>query len=143
MTSIFAERGRFGYRFQVLGVLAVALLSALSWVAWMGWDHQYQVDAATGVESGPYEAWQAIGCALSLLVLFVGALLVGVRPWLACAALTVAFTAAWTAQAAPDDETGMYGVGMIMLLVGLGLATIVVSAVTRGLQNWWGARRRS
>jgi len=143
MTSTFAERGRFGFRFQLLGVLAVALLSASAWLAWLGWDHQYQVDPATGVESGPYEAWQVIGCALSLLVLFVGALLAGVRPWLAGAALTLAFTAAWTAQAAPDDESGMYGVGMIMLLVGLSVATVVVAAVTLGLQNWWRARRRS
>jgi hypothetical protein len=143
MTSLFAERRRSGFPFQALGVLAVAVLSALSWLAWMGWDDQYQVDPATGVASGPYEAWQVIGCALSLLVVFVGALLAGVRPWMACAALTLAFTAAWTAQAAPDDETGMFGVGVIMLLVGLSVATIVVSAVTVGLRNWWGARRRS
>ena len=144
MTSIHAEHGRFGFRlFQPLGVLAVAILSASAWLAWLGWDHQYQVDPATGVASGPYEAWQVIGCALSLLVLFVGGLLVGVRPVPAGAALTLAFTAAWTAQAAPADETGMYGVGMIMLLVGLGVATLVVSAVTLGVRNRWVARRRS
>jgi hypothetical protein len=61
----------------------------------------------------------------------------------ASAALTLAFTAAWTAEAAPNDVTGLYGVGMLMLLVGLSIGTIVVSVVTLGLRSWWLARRRS
>lgn len=84
-----------------------------------------------------------VGCALSLLVLFVGALLAGVRPVPASAALTLAFTATWTAEAAPQDETGMYGVGMLMLLVGLSVGTILVSVATLGLRERWQARRRS
>jgi hypothetical protein len=141
MASIPSSLRRPGPLFQVVGVLAVAVGSALSWLAWMGWDHQYQVDPATGVSSGPYEAWQVIGCAVSLLALFVGALLAGVRPLPACAALTLAFTAAWTAQAASADDTGLYAVGMIMLLVGLSVATTVVSVVTLVLHGRWIVRR--
>jgi hypothetical protein len=126
----------------VIGVLAVAALSALMWYAWFAWDSQYQVDPVTQVGSGPYEGWQVIGCALSLLVLLVGALLAGVRPLLACAALTLGFTAAWTATAASQDETGLYGVGMILLLGGLTAATTVVSLVTLGLRRLWSGRRR-
>jgi hypothetical protein len=142
MTSISNSRRRSGPPFQVIGVPAVAVCSALSWFAWMGWDQQYQVDPVTEVASGPYEVWQVIGCALSLLALFVGALLVGVRPLPAATALTLAFTAAWTAQAARADETGLYGVGTIMVLAGLSIATTVVSLVTLGLRALW-VRRRS
>ncbi|MBD0327881.1 MAG: hypothetical protein ICV68_15720 [Pyrinomonadaceae bacterium] len=141
MKSIVGGRRRFGLWFQVVGVVIVAAGSALSWLAWLGWDHQYQLDPVTGVWSGPYEAWQVMGCALSLVVLFVGALLAGVRPLPASAALTLAFTAAWTAEAAPGDDTGMYGVGMFILLVGLGIGTTVVSVVTLGLRDRWLARR--
>jgi hypothetical protein len=135
MTSTPHRPRRRSSRFQIVGVLAVAVGSALSWLAWMGWDQQYQVDPATGVSSGPYEAWQVIGCALSLLVLFVGALSAGVRPLPASAALTLAFTVAWTVQAAAADDTGLYAVGAIMLLLGLGVATTVVSAVTLAIRK--------
>jgi hypothetical protein len=111
MTPNSAGRRQSGSAFQVMGVLAVAACSALSWFAWMGWDQEYQVNRITGVSSGPYEAWQVIGCALSLLLLFVCALLAGVRPLLAAAALTLAFTVAWTVQAASNDDTGISGSG--------------------------------
>jgi hypothetical protein len=122
-------------RFQVLGALAVAALSALQWYAWMAWDTEYQTDPVTQVSSGPYEAWQVAGCAAALLVVFVGALLSGVRPLWASAAMTLSFTAAWTATAAPADSTGLYGVGMIMLLAGLAAATAAVSLVIGGLRR--------
>ena len=141
MTSTSGGRRRSTARFQLIGILSVATCAALSWFAWMGWDTRYQIDPITQVARGPYEAWQVIGCALSLVVLFVGALLVGVRPFRASIALTVAFTAAWTMTAAPADETGMYGVGMIMLLVGLAAATTVTSFVVLGIRHLWAARR--
>ena len=121
--------------FHAIGALAVAVLSAGLWFAWLGWDTQYQVDPVTQVASGPYEAWQVIGCAVSLLVLFVGALLAGVHPFWASAALTVAFTTAWTVSAAAGDETGLYGVGTILLLIGLAAATTLASLVVRGLRR--------
>jgi hypothetical protein len=128
-----------GIEFQVAGVVAVALLSASSWLLWMGWDREYQV--VDGVTSGPYEAWQVAGCALSLLVVFVGALLLGVRPLLAAPALILAFTTAWTVQAAGEDETGLYGVGTIALLIGLTAGTALVSAVVVPLRAARLARR--
>jgi hypothetical protein len=138
MTRTSPRPGRLSSPFQLIGVAVVAVVAALSWFAWMGWDHEYQVDAATGVTSGPYETWQVAGCALSLLVVFVTALLAGVRPVPASAALTLAFTAAWTVQAARTDETGLYGVGTIMLLAGLTAATAVLSVLVG-----WATRRRA
>src|SRR3954470_22279673 len=85
---------------QVLGGLTVAVLSAGSWLAWMAWDHEYQVDPRTQAVSGPYEAWQVVGCGASLLVLLVAALLLRVRWFVAASAMTVAFTAGWTATSA-------------------------------------------
>jgi hypothetical protein len=123
-------------------VAAVAVGSALAWFGWMGWDNQYQQDPVTGQWSGPYEAWQVIGCALSLLALFVSAILASVRPLVAGLALTLA-TAAWTAQAAPSDPTGLYGVGMMMLLVGLSIGSMLVSVITLHLRDHWLNRRRS
>lgn len=133
---------RRGRGFQVVGTLVVAALSALSWVAWLGWDDQYQVDPETGVSSGPYEAWQVIGCALTLLVLFAGALLLRVHALPAAVALTVAFTAAWTAQAASTDETGLYMVGAVLLVFGLAVGTALVAAMILVFRYWWVARRR-
>jgi hypothetical protein len=142
MTSSSAGRRRSTPWFQASGALAVAVLSAVLWFAWMGWDTQYQVDPVSQVTSGPYEAWQVIGCVLSLLVVFVGALLAGVRALWASAALTVAFTAAWTATAASTDETGLYGVGTILLLLGLAAGTTVVSLVVLGLRRHFGGSPR-
>ncbi|GAA2678213.1 hypothetical protein [Actinoplanes palleronii] len=119
----------------LIGTVVVAVLSAGAWFAWLGWDTEYQTDPATGVTSGPYEAWQVAGCALTLLVVFVGALLARVPALLASLALTLAFTAVWTAQAAAEDSTGMYGVGTIMLLLGLGTATLVVTALATAIRH--------
>jgi len=122
-------------RVQVVGTAVVAVLSVLIWYAWLGWDTGYQVDPVTQVESGPYEAWQVAGCGVSLVALLAGALLAGVRPLLASAALTLAFTAAWTVNAASSDETGLFGVGAVLLLIGLAAGTTVVSVVVTGLRR--------
>ncbi|MGY0233966.1 hypothetical protein [Longispora urticae] len=111
------------------------MLSVLVWFGWLGWDTGYQVDPATNETTGPYEAWQVVGCAASLLVLLVGAVLVGVRPLPASAALTLAFTATWTVQAAATDDTGLFVVGALMLLVGLAVSSTVVSLVTARLRS--------
>jgi hypothetical protein len=49
--------------------------------------------------------------------------------------MTVAFTAAWTAAAASTDDTGMYGVGAILLLLGLAAGTTAVSMMVLGLRR--------
>ena len=127
-----------GIGFQAAGVLAVAALSAASWYAWMGWDHQYQI--VDGEQTGPYEVWQVAGCVLTLLAVYVGALLLRVRAWAAAAALVLAFTIAWTVQAAGADESGLYAVGTIGLLLGLIAGTALVAAVVLPLRASWQAK---
>jgi hypothetical protein len=138
MTSISALRARSP--FQLIGFVVVAALSVLTWYAWLGWDSQYQTDPATQVSSGPYETWQVVGCVLTLLAVFVGALLAGARPLPASVALTLAFTAAWTVQAAGHDETGLFGVGATMILFGLTVATTVIAYVVAAIRGWLAAR---
>ncbi|GLY03028.1 hypothetical protein [Actinoplanes sp. NBRC 101535] len=124
-----------GPTFQIVTAAMVAALSAVTWFAWLGWDSEYQIDSATGTESGPYEAWQIAGCAVSLLILLIAALLAGVRALPASAALTLGFTAAWTAQAARTDQTGLYMVGATMMVAGIGVASAIVSAIVIGLRD--------
>jgi hypothetical protein len=52
-----------------------------------------------------------------------------VPPWAAAAA---AFTAAWTAQAAATDETGLFLVGAILVFAGTATGT-TVAALLAGL----------
>ncbi|MET0422590.1 MAG: hypothetical protein ABW046_01865 [Actinoplanes sp.] len=122
-------------RRNLIGASVVAGLSVLAWVGWLGWDSEYQVDAITGSQSGPYEAWQVAGCAVTLLGVLVGALVARVHPVIASVALTLAFTVAWTWQAAATDDSGMFGVGAILLLAGLSSGTALVSVIVTALRS--------
>ncbi len=122
---------------RTLGVVAGAALAAVAtWAAWLGWESGYTTDPATGAVSGPYSVAQVAGCVLTLLVLAVVA---GrwAPPWFVAPAITLAFTAAWTVHAASTDDSGLYGVGALMLLVGLGTASMLVCTA-----SWLVARRR-
>jgi hypothetical protein len=122
-----------------LAVLALAACTLATWWLWLGSDRTYQVDPDTGVATGPYESAQVAGCVVTLAVLaVVGSLLL--RPWWTVAAMTVTFVAAWSAQAAATDESGLWLVGAVMLAVGMVTGTAVVSVVTGALLR--GRRRR-
>lgn len=112
----------FGARDLIAGLL-VAAASAGAWLAWMGWDDEYQVDAA-GNASGPYEVWQVVGCALTLIVLAVLAAWLW-RPWAVVVIAPIAFTLAWSVTAARSDDSGLWAVGAIMVLVGTVVGAIV------------------
>ncbi|HWS32746.1 MAG TPA: hypothetical protein VN408_08380, partial [Actinoplanes sp.] len=86
----------------------------------------------------PYEAWQVVGCALSLLVLLVGAVWAGAWEVAAAPALTVGFTAAWTVQAAQQpDQTGLFVIGAVAVLIGVGIASAVVSILLHAARGRW------
>lgn len=127
-----------------LGGAAVllGLFGAAMWFAWLGWDTEYyQVD---GVAQGPYRSWQVVGCGLSVAVAAVLALLWVRGTWaifvLATAAV-VGFVVPWTAHAAATDPTGLYGVGVVMILVGGGLALVVLLALTSAIASAVAPRR--
>lgn len=113
---------------RALRVVALAVLAAACWFAWLGRDTTYQVDPATGVASGPYEAWQVLGCVLSLAVAVVlGTVKLG-GP-VTVVVTTLAFTVAWSVTASAD-ETGLWLVGALLVLVGVAVGAGVVAAVT-------------
>jgi hypothetical protein len=120
---------------SLVGAVVLAGATVFTWWAWLGRDTEYQIDA-NGVASGPYTAGQVAGCVLTLAVLLVAAVLLRVHPIAAAAAMTVAFTAAWTAQAAATDETGLFGVGAVLVFAGMAAGTSVVATLVAA------ARRR-
>lgn len=111
-------------------LLALALVAAAMWAAWLGWDTEYyEVD---GSVHGPYREWQVIGCALSIAA---AAIVVQVRlrrttAVALAAAATVGFAVPWTVQAAATDDSGLFVVGLLMLLVGGVLSLTVVLTIT-------------
>jgi hypothetical protein len=107
----------------------------------MGWDHEYQVDA-NGVPSGPYEAWQVVGSALTMLVAMITAALMLERR-VAILAPTIGYAAAWAVTEMPDDESGTSGVGLVMVAIGVSFAAAVVTAIVgRARERLAQTRRR-
>jgi hypothetical protein len=117
------------------GLLVLAAATVLAWWAWLGRDTTMQLDPQTGNYSGPYTTAQVAGAVLTLAALLVAAVLLGSPALPAAAVMTVAFTAAWTAQAAAEDETGLYLVGTVLVLGGLAAGTTVVALLTATLRR--------
>jgi hypothetical protein len=111
----------------------LALFAATTWFAWLGWDHTYyEVD---GAAQGPYRAWQVIGCALSIATATVlayrrspRALAIGVLP----IAADAGFAVPWACNAS-GDESGLWVVGLFLLVIGGYAALTFVLAVTHTL----------
>ncbi|MER8029309.1 hypothetical protein ABTZ78_10140 [Streptomyces bauhiniae] len=111
-----------------LSFLLPAVASAALWAAWLGWD-QHRDTHPDGSTTGPYEPWQVIGLVLTLLVpVCWGALrrhaqgaVVGTS-----AGLTIAAFYDWS-----DDATGLFMVGVTLILLGSLAATGTVAAVLR------------
>ncbi|GLF94997.1 hypothetical protein [Streptomyces yaizuensis] len=109
---------------DLLVTLVLAGVAAALWAAWLGWDQHRDVHP-DGSTTGPYEAWQVIGLGLTLLVAvglaafreYVVASVIGVT-----AGLTVASFYDWS-----DDSTGLFGVGVGLIMMGSLAATGIVS----------------
>lgn len=114
--------------------LALGVFAAAMWFAWLGWDHQYyEVD---GISQGPYRAWQVIGCGLAISAAAVGAYLRVRRPAaivLLAAAADIGFAVPWALNASAADETGLWVVGLFLILVGGGVGLLVLLAVTHSV----------
>jgi|GEM_PF-3595071 len=124
---------------HVVACVVLALLTASCWWAWMAWDHTYQTDPETGEVSGPYQAWQVIGCVVCLIVLCVIAS-ARLPAWLVIPIMSVAFTLAWSWTAAPSDETGLWAVGAMMIFVGMLAGSAAVSGLTVAVRSRRSAR---
>ncbi|WP_111765664.1 hypothetical protein [Nakamurella deserti] len=119
-------------RRRLLGLLLVAA-TVLTWWVFLGRDTTYQRDPDSGVTSGPYEQPQILACAAVLALLAIGA-----GWWLRRTAIVVlvtgAFTLAWSAEAS-SDETGLWLVGAIGVLVGCGAGMVLATWLGDGLRS--------
>ncbi|MGW2703832.1 hypothetical protein [Streptomyces sp. NPDC001340] len=115
---------------QLLSIPVLAGVSLALWAAWLGWDQHRDVHP-DGSTTGPYEAWQVIGLVLTLLAPVCWA---AARRYMAgavlgtSAGLTVAAYYDWS-----DDASGLFVVGVGMVMIGSFVVTSVVSAVIAGL----------
>ncbi len=110
--------------------LALAAFSAAMWFAWLGWDHEYHL--VEGYPQGPYRAWQVVGCgaAVALATALAWRFLrtPGALFLLPCAAV-LGFALPWAVDAAQTDDTGLWVVGLGMILIGGTAALVIVLAI--------------
>lgn len=123
--------------------LGLALFSAAMWGAWLGWDQEYHL--VDGVEQGPYRAWQVVGCGVTIVVGAVAAHLWARTAWTLLvlpAVATVGFAVPWTLEAAGSDDSGLFVLGLMLLVIGMGVGlTLVLAVVTAVSAAVNGARR--
>ncbi|CAM3197047.1 hypothetical protein [Tsukamurella hominis] len=125
-----------------LTLAALALVSAGAWFAFLGWDHEYyEVD---GVAQGPYRPWQVIACGTVIVLACTAAFAYLRRVWLLAVIPVVAvvgFAVPWAAWASRDD-TGLWVVGLLFLLVGGTMGLTVWLAVGHAVVETVRAVRR-
>ncbi|MEU1621190.1 hypothetical protein ACFZAU_18715 [Streptomyces sp. NPDC008238] len=111
---------------RLLPFLLLAVAASADWAAWLGWDRHRDV-RPDGTVTGPYEAWQVAGLVLTLLVLVCWAAsrgLVTAAVLGTTLGLTVAAFVDWS-----DDSSGLFVVGVGMVLAGSLVVTAVVAKV--------------
>ncbi|MGI5376201.1 hypothetical protein ACQEV2_18480 [Streptomyces sp. CA-251387] len=117
---------------QLLPILVPAGLALAGWAAWLGWDQQRDVHP-DGSTTGPYEAWQVIGLVLTLLIPVIWAASRRYGPGAVLGTtigLTVAAYYDWS-----DDASGLFMVGVGMVMVGSLVVTAGVSAVVGSVKR--------
>ncbi len=116
---------------QYLGALCSGALAAFLWWAWMGRLGDVPV----------YPVWTGVGCVLSLIA--VGILAALRLPWLLVAIMmTICFTTAYAFTVVPPDDTGLSGVGVLMVLVGMAIGSTFVCGMTGLLTHGTALRTR-
>jgi len=111
--------------------IALALFAATMWFAWLGWDHEYYL--VDGVAQGPYRTWQVLGCGSSIAAACVLAHL-RVRGtgaiFVLAAAAVIGFAVPFAQDAASTDDSGLWVVGLFLVVVGGGIGLVVLMAVS-------------
>ena len=100
--------------------LLLALFGCAMWFVWFGWDDV------------PYDVWQVIGCGACVVVGAIAALARARRGVvLLAAAATVGFAVPWGVYAASTDDSGLWAVGLVLLLAGAFVGLVVVLTVAQ------------
>ena len=114
-------------------LIAVAVASALSWFALLGWETGYR-ELPDGSVEGPYSAVQVIACAVTVAAVVVAGCLAlrGSRGGAAAVVLsaTGAFAVMWALDASSDDTSGLWVVGLALLVFGTTAGLSVVAFLT-------------
>lgn len=124
---------------QLTAILVLAVMTLAVWASWLGWDQHRDVQP-DGSETGPYEAWQVIGLVLTLLApvywaasrRYIAGAVLGVT-----AGLTVAAFYDWS-----DDASGLFLIGVGMIMMGSLAVTGVASAVIVSVKTWADSTRK-
>ncbi|MGN0065516.1 MAG: hypothetical protein ACI379_14860 [Nocardioides sp.] len=133
MTTQPAITTRFTRRLAI-AALVLAVFSAAMWFAWLGWDHEYYL--VDGVEQGPYRPWQVIGCAAAIALAGLAAQLWSRSVWgvvVLSAAAVIGFAVPWSLDAAATDDSGLYVIGLFMIVIGGGIALTALLGVATGI----------
>ncbi|MCX5411318.1 hypothetical protein [Streptomyces sp. NBC_00059] len=109
---------------QPWAILVTALTTLALWAVWLGWDQHRDIHP-DGSSTGPYEAWQVIGLVLTLLVPLywaasrqnIAGSVLGIT-----AGLGLASFYDWS-----DDASGLFAVGVIMIMAASLVTTTGVS----------------
>ncbi|MFE5207495.1 hypothetical protein [Streptomyces sp. NPDC056600] len=105
----------------------LAASAAALWAAWLGWDQHRDVHP-DGSITGPYEAWQVIGLVLTLLPPVLWAAFRRHAPAAVLGTTAGLAVAAWYDWS--DDASGLFAVGVALIIVGSLAATTFLCAVT-------------
>ncbi|MEU1009161.1 hypothetical protein [Streptomyces sp. NPDC005890] len=111
---------------RILPFLVPALVAVAAWALWLGWDQQRDVHP-DGSTSGPYEAWQVVGLVLTLLVPVYWAVSRGHTAGAVLGTTAGLTAAAWYDWS--DDSTGLFAIGVGMVMIGSLAGTAAVSGV--------------
>ncbi|MCS0601194.1 hypothetical protein NX794_08110 [Streptomyces sp. LP11] len=110
---------------HLVWAVVTAAVAVAAWAGWLGWD-QHRDTHADGSTTGPYEVWQVAGLVLTLLVPVCWAA-IRRHSVAAVAGTTAGLTAAawwdWS-----DDSSGLFAIGVALVMLGTLAGTAVVSA---------------
>ncbi|MFJ8033126.1 hypothetical protein [Streptomyces sp. NPDC096032] len=130
-------QGPRGSLIRLLSFLVPAAAALAMWAAWLGWDQHRDV-RPDGTESGPYAAWQVIGLLLTLLPAVYWA-----ASRLGAAGAVLGTTAGLTGAAYydwSDDASGLFVIGVGLVMLGSLAVTAVVCALVRAAGRGRGRR---
>jgi len=110
MTAVLPGRSRL--LSTTVGAAVLVLLTAATWFVWAGWSDP------------PYAPWRMAGLAVTAAALAILAPR-WLPAWVVGIAMPPAFTVAWSLTAAAADDSGLWAVGALFVLVG-GIVAVLV-----------------
>jgi peptidoglycan/LPS O-acetylase OafA/YrhL len=109
--------------------IGLGAATAAAYGAFLAWDQEKDVDPATGQASGPYEAWQVLGCGAVLAALAFES---GRRGHMRLASTVVpaVLTACFSIDAATgEDSDGLWPIGAVLVAGGSFAGVLAVAAL--------------